>query len=587
MDLGGAHKMYNRMKKRIRNLKIEGKMQYLNIVVMVGLGLVTILALVGAFLLNDQTKEITGNWMKSIELAEEMKTLTMEYRMKQFGHSVSSTVTQFDDYEEELAEIEAKISAVATAYEDTITSDVHKELHEKATAKWKAYLAETENIYGYSRDKQIQKVNNIMLGNAKKTFEKFQEIYGQLTEYNAEGADAAASFATKVFWFVLVTILLVALLAISYIRQVSKEVTTNITVPTNQLVEAAAGLRRGDLKASAVLAYEGNDEIAELVKNTKESMEVIGDYIEEISEILIQMAQGDLTKNGDTVTDFLGEFASIKESLVYILKRFNSTLTEIRDTSSGVANGSKEIARAAGALADGTTDEASALEELTATVETISAMANDSAKKTAEAYAHVNDSVVEAEQGREQMKLLAEEMERITAISKEIADIITAIEDIADQTNLLSLNASIEAARAGEAGRGFAVVADQIGRLAADSGASAVNTRNLIEKTLQEIKKGNESTIKTSEAFDKIISDMEVFAHIAKETRENAEGQAASLEQISVGIDQISSVVQNTAASAEESTAISIQLSEQAHHMDNLVRKFILFAREDQQENFE
>ena len=127
MDLGGAHKMYNRMKKRIRNLKIEGKMQYLNIVVMVGLGLVTILALVGAFLLNDQTKEITGNWMKSIELAEEMKTLTMEYRMKQFGHSVSSTVTQFDDYEEELAEIEAKISAVATAYEDTITSDVHKE----------------------------------------------------------------------------------------------------------------------------------------------------------------------------------------------------------------------------------------------------------------------------------------------------------------------------------------------------------------------------------------------------------------------------------------------------------------------------
>ena len=579
--------MYNQMKNRIRNLKIEGKMQYLNIVVLVGLGLVTILALVGAFLLNAQTKEITANWMQAIELGEEMKTLTTEYRMKQFGHSVSSTVTQFDDYEEELAEIQARISEVATAYEATVTSSENKGLYEKATAKWNAYLTETENIYGYSRDKQLQKVNNIMLGNAKNSFEKFQEIYDQLTEYNVEGAAAAASFATKVFWFVLVTILWVALLAISYIRQVSKEVMINITVPTNQLVEAAAGLRCGDLKASAVLTYEGNDEIADLVKNTKESMEVIGDYIEEISEILIQMAQGDLTKNGDTVTDFLGEFSSIKESLVYILKCFNSTLTEIRDTSAGVANGSNEIARSAGALADGTTDEASALEELTATVETVSAMANDSAKKTAEAYAHVNESVAEAEQGREQMKLLAEEMERITAISKEIAAIITAIEDIADQTNLLSLNASIEAARAGEAGRGFAVVADQIGKLAADSGASAVNTRNLIEKTLQEIKKGNESTLKTSEAFDKIIRDMEVFAHVAKETRENAEGQATALEQISVGIEQISGVVQNTAASAEESTAISIQLSEQAHHMDNLVHRFKLFSMKDQQETFE
>lgn len=578
--------MNKRMKNHIRNLKIAGKMQYLNIVVLIGLSLVTALALIGAFLLNSQTKEITGNWMQAIEYAEEVKMLTTEYRMKQFGHSVSSTVTQFDDYEEELAGIETQILEVTAAYEGTITSNECMELYEKATSKWKAYLSETQNIYTYSRDKQIQKVNNIMLGNAKKTFEKFQEMYDQLIEYNRNGAENAASYATKVFWFVFVAIFFVAAMAIVYIRQVCKEVTENITVPTDQLVEAAAGLRRGDLKAAAVLTYEGNDEIADLVKNTKESMEVIGDYIEEISEILIQMAQGDLTKDGDTVTDFMGDFASIKESLVYILKRFNATLTEIRDTSSAVANGSNEIARAAGALADGTTDEASALEELTATVETISAIAKDSAKKTAEAYAHVNDSVSEAEQGREQMKLLAEEMERITAISKEIADIITAIEDIADQTNLLSLNASIEAARAGEAGRGFAVVADQIGKLASDSGASAVNTRNLIEKTLQEIKKGNESTLKTSEAFDKIIRDMEDFALAAKETRENAEGQATALEQIGVGIDQISGVVQNTAASAEESTAVSIQLSEQAHHMDNLVHKFKLFAGENQKENF-
>jgi len=568
-----------KMERRIKNLKIQSKMKYLGNTALISMLLIAFWALVGAVTLNGQTKEITGNWMQAIELAEEMNFLTSEYRMKQFGHSVSSTSAQFDNYETELAEIEARILEIEAAYEKTITSDVDRELYEKATAAWSDYLAATgEELYEHSRNMQLQKVNNIMLGSAKDSFEEFQEIYDQLVDYNIEGAAEAASYATKVFWFVLVAVVLVTVLAMSFIRRVCAAVTENITVPTEQLVEAAAGLRQGDLKKASVLTYEADDEIAGLVKNTKESMEVIDGYIEEIAEILVQMAHGDLTKNGNDVTDFLGEFSSIKESLVFILKRFNSTLTEIGNTSAGVASGSNEIAHAAGALADGTTDEASALEELTATVETVATMAGDSARKTAEAYENVNKSVAEAENGREQMKLLKEEMENITEISKEIANIITAIEDIADQTNLLSLNASIEAARAGEAGRGFAVVADQIGKLAADSGASAVNTRNLIEKTLQEIEKGNESTIKTSEAFEKIIRDMQDFALVAKETRENAEGQAHALEQVSEGIEQISGVVQNTAASAQESTAISDQLSEQAHHMDKLVRRFKLFG---------
>ena len=301
--------------------------------------------------------------------------------------------------------------------------------------------------------------------------------------------------------------------------------------------------------------------------------------MDEISAILVEIAKGDLTKNRNEITDFLGDFASVKASLVRILKDFNSTLTDIGNTSSKVASGSGEIAHAAAALAEGTTDEASALEELTATVETVSNMAADSAKNAAEAYATISGAVVQAESGREQMDILKDEMAKITAISQEIANIITAIEDIASQTNLLSLNASIEAARAGEAGRGFAVVADQIGKLASDSAASAVSTRQLIEKTLQEIERGNESTVKTYEAFEQIISDMKVFASLAKGSKETADGQAEALEQISEGIEQISGVVQNTAASAEESAAIGETLLDEAHQMDKLVDKFKLFAR--------
>ena len=178
---------------------------------------------------------------------------------------------------------------------------------------------------------------------------------------------------------------------------------------------------------------------------------------------------------------------------------------------------------------------------------------------------------------KSKMNILLTEMEHITEISKEIGNIITDIEDIASQTNLLALNASIEAARAGEAGKGFAVVADQIGKLASDSAKSAVNTRDLIDKTLVEIQRGNAVTITTAEAFNQIISDMDSFAEMAENTMEKANAQAESLEQVGQGIEQLSGVVQSTAASSEENTAISINLSEGADKMNERVNRFKLF----------
>lgn len=576
------------VKEKIRHKNIKAKLGYLTNGFVLGLVVVAVAALIGLVTLNTQIKEITGKWMTSVELAEEMNYLTSEYRLVQYEYIVSETEAEYTAYEAELAELQTRIEEVEKEYEGTVTTAADKALYEEATDLWVRYREVMgEDFYWATRDGRKAEAFALLQGEGAEAMEKFQDIYDQLVDFNIQGANDATSLAERVFVIVLAVILFIAVAVVLLARKIAAIVTNSIVEPTMQLVEAAAGLRRGDLKASSVLTYEAEDEIADLVKNTKESMEVIDAYIEEISAVLVEMAHGDLTRNGAAVTDFLGDFSSIKESIVFILKRFNSTLTSINDVSTRVASGSTEIAHAAGALAEGTTDEASALEELTATVETVAAMATDSAKKTAEAYENINKSVSQAEDGRAQMKLLAEEMENITAISKEIANIITAIEDIASQTNLLSLNASIEAARAGEAGKGFAVVADQIGKLAADSAASAVSTRELIVKTLQEIEKGNESTIRTSEAFDKIIQDMEDFAVVARDTRENAEGQAEALEQISDGIEQISGVVQNTAASAEESTAISEQLSEEAIHMDKLVHRFKLFGMTGKQESFD
>ena len=267
----------------------------------------------------------------------------------------------------------------------------------------------------------------------------------------------------------------------------------------------------------------------------------------------------------------------MKVSLLYILKRFNSTLTEISNLAEQVASNASEVENASKSLADGATEQAGVIEELNATIDTVVDLAADTAKETQSASARVKASADKANEEKEKMNDLLMEMEHITEISKEIGNIITDIEDIASQTNLLSLNASIEAARAGEAGKGFAVVADQIGKLAADSAKSAVNTRDLIDKTLVEIENGTTITRTTADAFNQIIADMESFAEIAQNTMEKANSQAESLEQIGQGIEQLSGVVQGNAASSEENTAISINLAEGAAKMHDRVNIFKLF----------
>ena len=306
-------------------------------------------------------------------------------------------------------------------------------------------------------------------------------------------------------------------------------------------------------------------------------MGILADYVSEISVEVKAIAQGDLTRNGDDITDFLGDFSELKTSLLYILKRFNSTLTEIRNLAEQVSSNASEVENASKSLADGATEQAGVIEELNATIDTVVDLAADTAKETQSASARVKTSANKANEEKEKMNELLTEMEHITEISKEIGNIITDIEDIASQTNLLSLNASIEAARAGEAGKGFAVVADQIGKLAADSAKSAVNTRDLIDKTLVEIENGNTITRTTADAFNQIIADMESFAEIAQNTMEKANSQAESLEQIGQGIEQLSGVVQGNAASSEENTAISINLAEGAAKMHDRVNIFKLF----------
>ena len=354
-----------------------------------------------------------------------------------------------------------------------------------------------------------------------------------------------------------------------------RRISSSITRPILELNHTAQQLAAGDLDVNLNITSENEiGELGDSIQKTVSRLKEYIVYIDETAEVLAEIADGRLgihLKN-----EYVGEFQKIKTALLNISDSMNDVMTGINESSEHVSVGASELASASQVLAEGAQTQAASIEQLTATTVTVAEQVEDSrrgAEASAEATKQASTLI---EQNQEKMKMMMDAMDKIHETSQQVVGIIQTIEDIASQTNLLSLNASIEAARAGEAGKGFAVVADEIGKLALESSEAANTTKELIEISMEEIRKGN--TI-ASGAMDSLKESVTAIGHVnemIQETAENAAIQAENMNQLRLGIEEIAHGVEDNSAASQETSATSEELASQAELLNQMVQKFEL-----------
>lgn len=406
----------------------------------------------------------------------------------------------------------------------------------------------------------------------------YETVYNDLKnlmDICVQKGDQTESILAVMEIIVVIIIIAVIILSIMIGRRFGNQIADGISKPLTAISERLKTFAEGDLD-SEFPEHDAKDEVAEMIETARQMADKLNMIISDSGKLLNEMADGNFAIATEHEEIYTGKFNDLLVGLRNMNRKINESLRQVEETAEQVSLGSGNMAEAAQSLAEGATEQAGAVEELQATIADITANVEHTAENLQKSHADARKYADDADHSREQMHAMVEAMQRISESSMKIENIISELEDIASQTNLLSLNASIEAARAGEAGKGFAVVADQIRKLAEQSAASAVSTRELIEGSIHDVEEGNKAVALVSETLDEVIKGINAIADTSKSLSENSQSQATAMEQAEQGVNQISEVVQSNSAMAQETSATSEELSAQAETLDNLVKQFKL-----------
>ena len=378
-----------------------------------------------------------------------------------------------------------------------------------------------------------------------------------------EASDPASylkQFNTRLFLQILVIIATMLFIEIHIGR--------TLCISMEVLQKAALQIASGDVNVE--LTQLGHDEFGELM----EAFQKVVDNAKYQSQIAEEVAGGNLTIEVKS----RGQNDALGNALEKMVQKNHNSLSNINDAAMQVSASSHEVAEAAESLAHGSTGQASAIEEITASIDDIANKTKKNAEEANKVASMMSNAIEDVKHGNEQMKSMTVAMEEINKSSEGISNIIKVIDDIAFQTNILALNAAVEAARAGEAGKGFAVVAEEVRNLAAKSAAAAAETAEMIEDSIQKVGIGSDIVQETAVALEKITSIVRESESLINGIAEQSNYQATAIAQIDQAVDQVSQVVQTNSATSQECAAASEELSNQAERMRELLSEYKLDA---------
>lgn len=437
---------------------------------------------------------------------------------------------------------------------------IHKEIHESATTVInlkKTNQAQAEKYY-----EEHTKINIDTL------VSKLETIIDTCQQINDKDTHELITNVTMLIILSVVCCLFVVFCLITLVKYVMLKVVK----PVLEITEKSTALSRGSLAFH--MDIEEDNELKKLSESLETSVITIKEYVSDIDETMAHLSNGDFTAKPSI--NYIGDFTTIQKSIENFIENISGALSVIGEISHQMTDGSSSLSNSAQSLAQGATEQASSVENLSFTTGKISKSSTENSEAARQSMDKLNEANDEVKVCNENMKQMVQAMAHIDKTSQEISKILKSIEDIAFQTNILSLNASVEAARAGTAGKGFAVVADEVRNLAAKSDEAAKSTKQLIDSALKAVEYGNEIVSSISSALEKTADLSSAAVSSMSEIASAVENESKSLEEVTQGIEQISIVVQNNTATSQEQAAASEALFNNAETLREEISKFRL-----------
>ena len=500
-----------------------------------------------------------------MEIRKDVQTINKRLLFALASSDSDVTAAQKEDLEERFPKIEG--------YFSTISANLNnEELGNRLTTNWKAF-----------EDASYEMLDLVEAGDAAGALEYYNSTLNEVSETLADSLDETGELAEnaaagkyKAILLIIVAGVVVLVGGLIVVSSISKKKANTLirTIENDLAVLAKATEEIAEGNVHVEIDYEADNEIGKVVNELRTAVDSLSFYIDEIGSKMSTMANGNF--NISFEKNFDGDFRAIQTAIESFSQQISDSMTEIMEVSDMVSDGANQIAGAGQNLADTVTSQANIVEDLSVTVNNITDQISSNSTDATQISKEVEVVAQNIVEGNQRMQDVVNAMDAISASSQEISKIIDTINAIADQTNLLSLNASIEAARAGEAGKGFAVVATEVSQLAGQTVEAAQNTAGLINASLQSVQEGIAIANDTAEKLNGMVSQVQGIADKVKTIAEASNSQAASVKEMSANISEISSVGQNNAATSEESLALSYEMNEHADSLKGLVERFEL-----------